>query len=179
MKRNEEILILVDENDNQLGTETREKCHLGEGLRHRAYVVFLFHRGRLLLQQRSKLKLLWPSYWDVSFTSHVYPGESYLQAAVRKGLQELGARFGGLEDVYSFVYKVPFGKYCENEFCRLLVGQFDGAITPNPLEIMATKYLSLSELQRELKEKPGSYTPWLKLAFDGFLKTELSKTLFS
>ncbi|HUI85821.1 MAG TPA: NUDIX domain-containing protein [Nitrososphaerales archaeon] len=172
MGQKKEILVLVDEHDNELGTQTREKCHLGEGLRHRAYVVFLFHEGKLLLQQRSGEKLLWPSYWDVSFTSHVYPGESYMHAARRKGAQELGAHFEELEDVYSFVYKVPFGRYSENEFCRLLVGRFDGVISPNPREIMDTKYVRLPELRRELRERPERYTPWLKLAFDGFLKTE-------
>ena len=153
-----------------MGTATREKCHLGNGLRHRAYVVFLFHNGELLLQQRSREKKLWPSYWDVSYTSHVYPGETYYQAAARKGAQELGVKIGSLEDVYSFVYKAPFGKYSENEFCKLLVGRFDGAIKPNPEEIMNTKYVSLAELGRELKSDPEKYTPWLKLAFEGFLE---------
>lgn len=175
MRQTEEILILVDENDNQLGTETRENCHLGDGRRHRAYVVFLFHEGKLLLQRRSRSKLLWPGFWDVSFTSHVYPGETYLQAASRKGVQELGAHFETLKDVYSFVYKAPFGMYSENEYCRLLVGPFDGRIRPNPDEIMDTKYTGLLELQKELREHPQRYTPWLKLALDGFMKTEHSK----
>ena len=166
----QEILILVDDNDNQLGTDTRENCHLGKGRRHRAYVVFLFHDGRLLLQQRSMKKVLWPGAWDVSFTSHVYPGESYEAAARRKGLQELNARFGPLRDVYSFVYFAPQGKYSENEFCRLLVGDFDGKVKPNPDEIMAVKYVTLEELGRELKTHPHIYTPWLKLAFEGFSK---------
>src|SRR5436853_404501 len=83
----EEILIRVDDKDNQVGTDTRENCHLGRGLRHRAYVVFLFHGGELLLQRRSREKLLWPGYWDVSYTSHVYPGETYFEAALRRGVQ--------------------------------------------------------------------------------------------
>ncbi|TMP96168.1 MAG: hypothetical protein E6K99_10430 [Thaumarchaeota archaeon] len=78
----EEILIRVDDKDNQVGTDTRENCHLGRGLRHRAYVVFLFHGGRLLLQRRSREKLLWPGYWDVSYTS----GERVLQAS-RRGIR--------------------------------------------------------------------------------------------
>ena len=80
----QEILILVDDNDNEIGTDTRENCHSGNGKRHRAYTAFVFHDGKLLLQQRSKKKLLWPGAWDVSFTSHVYPGESYQQAAKRR-----------------------------------------------------------------------------------------------
>lgn len=175
MPPKKEILVLVDEEDNQIGTDTRENCHLGNGIRHRAYVVFLFHEGKLLLQRRSKEKLLWPGFWDVSYTSHVYPGETYLHAAERKGIQELGARFGGLEDVFSFVYEAPFGKYSENEYCKLLVGGFDGNISPNPSEIAAVKYLSLPQLRAELRQHPQRYTPWLKLAFDGFMKSRQSK----
>ena len=167
----EEILVLVDENDNQIGTDTRENCHLGKGKRHRAYTVFLFHAGKLLLQQRSVKKTLWPGAWDVSFTSHVYPGESYTQAATRKAKQELDAKIGELRDVYSFVYFAPQGKWAENEFCRLLVGEFDGKVTPNPDEISATRWVEVPELKRDLERYPESYTPWLRLSLDGFLKS--------
>jgi len=175
MPGRQEILVLVDEKDNEIGTDTRENCHLGKGRRHRAYVVFLFHNGKLLLQQRSRLKTLWPGAWDVSFTSHVYPGESYEQAARRKGMQELGASFGPLKDVYSFVYFAPQGKYSENEFCRLMVGEFDGRAKPNPDEIMAVRWTTLDELGKELRARPDAYTPWLKLAFDGFVNDPTAK----
>jgi len=171
----QEILVLVDEQDNYLGTETREKCHAGNGIRHRAYVVFLFHQGKLLLQRRSSKKLLWPGFWDVSFTSHVYPGETYHEAAVRKGIQELDARFGKLVDVFGFVYWAPFGGNSENEYCKLLVGDFDGKIAPNPDEIMDVKYEGLGDLVAGMKMNPGLYTPWFKLAMDGFVKSPLSK----
>jgi len=171
----EEILVLVDDNDNQIGTDTRDNCHAGNGKRHRAYTVFLFHKGKLLIQQRSRKKLLWPGAWDVSFTSHVYPGETYAQAAARKGLQELNARVGELTEVHSFVYFAPQGKNAENEFCRLLVGHFDGRATPNPDEIMALRWVSVKEVALDLAAHPGSYTPWFRLSFEGFVKNPISK----
>ena len=167
----QEILVLVDEKDNQIGTDTRENCHLGNGKRHRAYTVFLIHKGRLLLQQRSEKKLLWPRAWDVSFTSHVYPGETYQDAAARKAVQELGARVGKLSDVHSFVYFAPQGDHAENEFCRLLVGDFDGIVAPNPDEIMAVRWSTLDEVKADLSKNPESYTPWFRLSFEGFAKS--------
>ena len=166
----QEILVLVDEHDNEIGTDTRENCHLGKGKRHRAYTIFLFHRGKLLLQQRSAKKTLWPGAWDVSFTSHVYPGETYAQAAARKGRQELDAEFGELSEVCSFVYFAPQGKWAENEFCKLLVADFDGRVKPNPDEIGAIKWVSVSELKEALAADSSTYTPWLKLSLDGFVK---------
>lgn len=173
--RPQEILVLVDENDNFLGTDTRERCHAGKGIRHRAYVVFLFHEGKMLVQQRSSKKLLWPGYWDVSFTSHVYPGETYNEAAARRGLQELDARFGKLQDVFGFVYWVPFGENSENEYCKLLVGEFDGKVKPNPDEIMNMGFEKLKDVAADMKANPDSYTPWFKIAVEGFLKSPLSK----
>ena len=171
----QEILVLVDDNDNQVGTDTRENCHAGNGKRHRAYTVFLFHGGRVLLQRRSSKKLLWPGGWDVSYTSHVYPGESYQQAAERKGKQELGVRVGPLTDVHSFVYFAPQGANAENEFCRVLVGEFDGKVVPNEDEMSAVKWAKLKDLQADLAAHPDSYTPWFKLSFEGLLKHPLSK----
>jgi isopentenyl-diphosphate Delta-isomerase len=174
-EQSHEILILVDDKDNQIGTDTRENCHLGKGRRHRAYVVFLFCDKKVLLQRRSQQKALFPGYWDVSFTSHVYPGETYYEAAARKGIQELDAKFERLVDVYSFVYTAPFGRWSENEFCRVLIGDFDGKMRPNPDEISDTKYMTVEELGSELRRRPDQFTPWLKLAFEGFMEQDAAK----
>ena len=169
MQGMQEILILVDDNDNEIGTDTRENCHAGNGKRHRAYTAFIFHDGKMLLQQRSRKKLLWPGAWDVSFTSHVYPGETYQQAASRRAVQELDAKVADLKDVFSFVYFAPQGDNAENEFCRVLIGDFDGKITPNHDEMMAVRWARVSEVEADLRGHPGSYTPWFKLSFEGFL----------
>lgn len=171
----QEILILVDDNDNEIGTDTRENCHAGKGKRHRAYTAFIFHDGKMLLQQRSEKKLLWPRAWDVSFTSHVYPGETYQEAASRRAKQELSAKVGQLSDVHSFVYFAPQGANAENEFCRVLVGDFDGEITPNPEEMMSVRWARVADLRADVKAHPDSYTPWFKLSFDGFLRSPASR----
>ena len=171
----QEILVRVDDHDNQLGTETRENCHLGKGLRHRAYVVFLFHDGRLLLQRRSARKLLWPGYWDVSYTSHVYPGETYFDAARRRGVQELGVEPGKLEEILAFTYEASFGRYSENEYCKVLAGEFDGEYHPNPEEISETKFVTLEWLRKILQKRDANYTPWLRISFEGFLRKGASR----
>jgi len=37
-----EFVILVDENDNPVGTEEKVKCHLPDGKLHRAFTIFAF-----------------------------------------------------------------------------------------------------------------------------------------
>lgn len=171
----QEILILVDDKDNEIGTDTRENCHAGRGKRHRAYTALIFHDGKLLLQQRSAKKLLWPGAWDVSFTSHVYPGETYQQAASRRAFEELEARVGDLTEVHSFVYFAPQGENAENEFCRVLVGDFDGKVTPNRDEMMSVRWARVPDVVADLEAHPDAYTPWFKLSFEGFLKSQTAR----
>jgi len=50
----EELVILVDENDNPIGTEEKVKCHLPNGKLHRAFTALLFDiDGRLVLTKRA------------------------------------------------------------------------------------------------------------------------------
>ena len=56
-----EELILVNENDEEVGHLDKSSCHDGDGVLHRAFSLFIFNaRGELLLQQRSGGKRLWP-----------------------------------------------------------------------------------------------------------------------
>jgi isopentenyl-diphosphate delta-isomerase len=77
--------------------------------------------------------------------------------------------------VHSFVYFAPQGDNAENEFCRVLVGDFDGKITPNADEMMAVRWAKVSDVVSDLRTHPDSYTPWFKLSFEGLLKSPTSK----
>ncbi|MGF1547023.1 MAG: isopentenyl-diphosphate delta-isomerase, partial [Thiotrichales bacterium] len=104
----EELLILVDGDDNVTGYQTKHSTHSGMGLLHRAFSVFVFARdGRLLLQQRSAGKQLWPLHWSNSCCSHPRKGESYVDAAHRRLREELGFDVD-LEMIYKFGFPDPF-----------------------------------------------------------------------
>ncbi len=64
-----EQVILVDENDHFIGTAEKLQAHR-EGLCHRAFSVFIFHNGLLLLQQRAKEKYHSPNLWTVGTINH-------------------------------------------------------------------------------------------------------------
>jgi isopentenyl-diphosphate delta-isomerase len=171
-----EWLVLVDDNDNELGLDTRENCHKGMGRRHRAFVVFLFDKsGRMLLQKRSMKKKLWPAYWDVSVTSHVYKGETYEGAGIRRAKQELDVDVTKLERKLDYTYWAKFGDYCENEFCVLLTGELETRPHPNPDEIMETRYVTMDGLAADMARNPESYTPWFKIAFDKYTRQKPSR----
>lgn len=138
---------------------------------HRAFVIFLFDsEHRLLIQRRSSKKLLWPGYWDVTTTSHVYPRENYEQASRRRLFQELGITGAPLERVLAFTYSASFGQYSENEYCMLLVGRYDGQIVPNGDEVAEYRHISLPDLEKDVRENHDRYTPWFKIALNKFLE---------
>jgi isopentenyl-diphosphate delta-isomerase len=159
-----DTLILVDHEDRDIGFGSKEECHRGAGLLHRAFSVFLFNRaGETLLQQRSAQKPLWPLYWSNSCCSHPRRGEAVERAAQRRVQEELGVSCG-LSFLYKFEYQAQFGAVgSEHELCWVFAGFANGSITANRNEIAAFRYVSPDQLTREIATDESPFTPWLKL----------------
>ena len=67
----EEMCLLVDKEDNLIGTMSKLDCHFGEGHRHRAFSVIIINsNGEMLVQQRSKEKITFPGVWANACCSH-------------------------------------------------------------------------------------------------------------
>lgn len=159
-----EPLIVVDENDNVLGHESKLACHQGGGRLHRAFSIFVFNRhNELLLQQRSSQKLLWPLYWSNSCCSHPRQGESDLKSAQRRLQEELSINVRP-EFVYRFRYHASFGDIgAEHELCSVYIARSDEPIKVNDNEVANWCYIAPESVDLELAENPERYTPWLKL----------------
>lgn len=156
-------LVVVNRQDQVLGTKGKKACHTLKGILHRGFSVFVFNqKGEVLLQKRSFQKELWPGFWSNTCCSHPKPGESYLQAGKRRLKQELGFSCQ-LKYLGKFYYRAVCQKAgSENEICAVLLGKYDGPVKPNPREVAAIRWVNLEKLKKDLKEKPGTLTPWLK-----------------
>lgn len=158
-----EPLILVDGEDNVTGYETKVNAHLGDGLLHRAFSIFLFtENDEVLLQQRSGTKPLWPLYWSNSCCSHPRRGESYEQAVHRRLREELAVDVD-LMFLYRFQYQAIFGDTgAEHELCSVFVGKVPAPvrIDVNPGEIAAWRWLPSVDVDRLIQEEPERVTPW-------------------
>lgn len=159
-----EQLILVDENDVEIGYIDKSSAHDAGGLLHRAFSLFIFDPdGRLLMQQRSGDKRLWPHYWSNSCCSHPRRGENMQEATSRRLRDELNIQ-AELEFVYKFSYQASYGDLgAENEFCWVYLGRTGDVIVPNRNEIADTRAMSADELRQELDENSAQFTPWFKL----------------
>ena len=131
-------IILVNEEDVQVGTMEKMEVH-ERGLLHRAFSVFIFNKaGEMLLQQRALSKYHSGGLWTNACCSHPRPGEKTEDAAARRLFEELG--FGTeLRFAFSFTYKAAFDNgLTEHEFDHVFVGHFDGPLRPDPKEVAGT-----------------------------------------
>ena len=171
----DEFVILVDENDNPIGTEEKVKCHLPNGKLHRAFTALLFDKnGRLVLTRRAKGKMLWPEDWDGTFASHPRESETYVSSGERRMPEELGIE-GKLDYLHKFEYHVPYKDVgSENEVCGTLIGVIDEDTELKEIEgeIDEIKWISAEELISEIKTNPKIYCPWMLIALDLLEKSD-------
>jgi isopentenyl-diphosphate delta-isomerase len=163
----EEYVILVDQNDNAIGSEEKVKCHLPNGKLHRAFTALLFDKkGRLVLTRRSKEKMLWPNDWDGTVASHPREGETYTSSAERRMPEEVGVSCK-MDYLMKFEYHVPYKDVgSENEICGTLIGIVDESTKFKMVEgeIDEIKWISPTELIREIDNAPETYCPWMLIA---------------
>ncbi len=166
----DELLIVVDENDNIIDYKSKDICHQGDALLHRAFSIFIFNENNeLLLQQRSSEKPLWPKYWSNSCCSHPRKGESRDEAANRRLYEELGIS-ADLGHVYTFNYFAPYSDQgAEREVCAVYVGYFTGQLDVNETEVADTEWIGIDELTESIKNSPDQYTPWFKMEWERLL----------
>lgn len=153
-------VILVNKKDQILGIANKVQAHLGSGKLHRAISVQIFNsKKELLLQQRSKHKMLFPLFWANTVCTDVRPYESYLTAAKRR-LQEEFHLDVVLKPLDKFYYQAGYASVgSEKEIDQLFIGFSDQIPKPNPQEIHSWQYLSLEKI----KKTPLNYVPWFKL----------------
>ena len=167
----DEPLIVVDNKNQVVDFRSKLDCHLGEGILHRAFSVFLFDdQGRLLLQKRSSSKPLWPLFWSNSCCSHPRQGEAEAEAATRRIGEELGVS-SRLRSLFTFRYHARFlDRGSEHEMCEVFVGRAEGEVRSNVNEIAKWKWIGIADFEQDLQQRPARYTPWLHLEWDRIRK---------
>jgi isopentenyl-diphosphate Delta-isomerase len=160
-----EQVILVDENDVEIGTMEKIEAHR-KALLHRAFSVFVFNeKGEMLIQQRALTKYHSGGLWTNACCSHPRPGEEILAAAQRRLKEEMGF-VTGLNKVFDFTYKAPFDNgLTENEFDHVFVGTYNGEIKPSVYEVEDYCYRTLKDIDESLQSHPKKYTAWFHIAF--------------
>jgi len=161
----EQEVILVNGQDEALGTMEKMAAH-EKGLLHRAFSIFIFDsHGRMLLQQRAAGKYHGSHLWTNACCSHPLPGERTEEAALRRLEEELGF-ITPLKEIFSFTYRAEVENgLVEHEYDHVFAGEFEGQIWPNQQEVADYRYANMDTLAAALKDEPGRYTSWFRIAF--------------
>jgi isopentenyl-diphosphate Delta-isomerase len=166
----EEYVVLVDEQDNEIGLMEKMEAH-EKGLLHRAFSVFVFNsKKEFLLQRRALSKYHSGGLWTNTCCSHPRSGETTLDAAKRRLQEEMGF-VCEIEEQFSFIYKKELdNNLTEHELDHVFFGQYEGKIDFNTDEVMDYKYVKLDDLLLDMQNNPDDYTVWFKICFDEVLK---------
>jgi len=157
-------IVLVDEQNNAVGTASKLESHNADTKLHRAFSVFVFNRrGELLLQQRALSKKTWPGVWSNSCCGHVMLHEATARAAERRLKYELG--LSGIELLNAlpdFRYRAEKDGVVENEICPVLIGVTDAEPLPNPSEVANVRWIDWNEFLKSLGEPDTDISPWAR-----------------
>lgn len=158
-----EFLILVDENDNEIGLMDKLSVHQ-KGLLHRAFSVFIFNsKNELLLQQRAGDKYHSPGLWSNTCCSHSKRSELMGESVTRRLKEEMGIETK-TQFQFKFLYHADFENGLkEHELDHVYFGTSDEKPTPDIKEVMNWKYISLEELAVDISSTPENYTVWLRI----------------
>ena len=158
-----EEVILVDTNDNPVGTIEKLEAH-HRGLLHRAFSVFLFNsNGEMLLQKRAKQKYHSAGLWTNTCCSHPQPGEPVSAAAKRRLNEEMGID-ASTSFVYKFIYKASLDQeLIEHELDHVYFRHFNCQPRINNHEVEDWKFADLEWIQQDIRRNPDQYTYWFKV----------------
>ena len=136
------------------------------GLRHLAISVFVMRGADLLLQRRAAGKYHTPGLWTNTCCTHPHWGEDPVACAQRRLREELG--ISGLQPRLrdTIEYRADVGNgLTEHELVDILLADApEGlAVTPNPDEVGAVRWIGLHELDSELQRWPERFTPWMRI----------------
>ncbi len=171
----EDLVVLLDEAGQPIGTAPREGVHGFDTPLHLAFSCYVFDAdGRVLWTRRSATKRSWPGSWTNSFCGHPRPGEAVEVAVRRHAAFELDLELDTLVCALpDFRYSaVDAAGVIENEVCPTYVATSESAVQPNPDEVADWEWRSWSDVVDTAHRRSSTMSPWSALQvpqLDGWL----------
>lgn len=168
----EEMIILVDDFDNEIGAVEKLEAHV-KGMLHRAFSIFIFNsKGELMLQKRACHKYHSGGLWTNTCCSHPNMGETMEEAIHKRLIYEMGFDCK-LQKLKSFLYRAQLDNNLEeHELDHIFFGIYDGEPSINKDEVEQWKWIDLEKLRKEMEDKPENYTYWFKFAMNQIISKE-------
>jgi len=137
-----ELLDIVNENNEIIGVEKRNKAHKNH-LLHRAVIILIANnKNKFLLQLRKSTKKQYPLYWAGSVNGHVSSGDSFLEAAKKEMKEEIG-----IETELKFIDKFIIDNKIEHEIVGVFFARYNGSFNFDMSEIEKINQIDVQELK--------------------------------
>ena len=158
-----EMVILVDSNDNVVGTMEKMEAH-EKGELHRAFSILIYNsKGEMLLQKRAVTKYHSGGLWTNACCSHPVLAEPIEETARRRLKEEMGIDVS-VRYSHNFLYRTALDKnLIEHELDHVFIGKFDGEPSINETEVEDWKFVNVDWLKNDIAIHPQEYTYWFRL----------------
>lgn len=159
-------IILVDENDNEVGVMEKLEAHR-QGRLHRAFSMLVFNSsGELMLQRRARTKYHSGGLWTNTCCSHPRPGEKIQDSVRRQLCYEMGIEVDP-KFIFKFKYRAVLdNNLIENEFDHVFIGMYDGVPKLNETEAEDWRFEDIPTLKEWMKNDPDLFTIWFRNIVD-------------
>lgn len=149
MSSSDELVDVLDDTGRVIGVVSRAEMR-GRRLPHRcAYILVFNAQGDLFLHQRTATKDVYPSYWDVTIGGVVAAGESFDQAALREGQEELGVPIQP-----EFLFPFRYSDERTTAFGQVYRAHHDGPFALQKEEIVHGFFVPVAEIWTRAKQDP-------------------------
>jgi isopentenyldiphosphate isomerase len=138
----------LDASGNVVGVTTRADMRARK-LPHRCVYILVFNqRGDVFIHQRTAIKDVFPSYWDVTIGGVVSAGESFDLAAVREGGEELGVAIAP-----EYLFPFSFTDERTTAFGQVYRATHDGPFRLQVEEIVRGEFVEAEELENRFRRE--------------------------
>lgn len=161
-----ELVVLLDEDGNEIGTAPKESVHGPDTALHLAFSCHVVRDdGAVLVTRRALSKRTWPGVWTNSFCGHPAPAEQLVDAVERRARFELGLALTRIEPVLpAFRYRATDANgTVENELCPVYIARAEREPHPNPHEVAEYLWAQPADLRAAATATPWAFSPWLVL----------------
>lgn len=155
----EEQIIIVDSNDQPIGSKPRSQVAVTDIYRVSALAVY-DQKGRILLGKRSATKKNNPNLWAPLVNGTNAVGETYQSNIIKEAKEEIGL----VLETVKFVNKLRISETYNFfvSFFKTIIHD-ESELVIDPSEIQQLRWFTKAQLFVELKNDPSSFVP-------GFLK---------
>lgn len=159
-----QIISAVDDSGKFLEYIPRMVGHIGKGLRHLGITILVLNKKDQLLLQKRK-HLVFDNIWCFTADTHPYHldsrDETIEEAAKRAVDEDFNIKEMSFKNLGFFNYFKEDGEYCENEYCAMVVGEYDGEVSLNPERGYDFVWMDKKEFLKDFENHPDKYAPWV------------------